>query len=608
MNIIIYILLLILILFIINEFIDNKYKKETYETLENNQYINSHCLDNNSILLLNNTLNNLSTNELQNLLKKQNITYDDIIQYNTNQKLNKQEVNDQEVNNYCLNKQEVNNYELNNHRLNKQDINKQEVNNHELNNHRLNKQEFNKQEINNIKNGIEIIMPNLNNTNIAKIAYESGKTPLEISSNINLNTEELKKVYFLISEEQKVENEFNKQDFNKQDFNKQDFNKQDFNKQDFNKQDFNKQDFNKQEINNIKNGIEIIMPNLNNTNIAKIAYESGKTPLGISSIINLNMEELQKVENEYNNIFNKSILSESILNDSILSKSILSESILSDSMLSKSILSDSILSDSILSKSILSDSILSDSILSKSILSESILSDSILSDSILSKSILSDSILNKNISSENILSDSILNKNKSSENISSENISSENISSINISSDECNFELPSKIIKNYFYLYINYNDCNTVFNINDLCKNNVCSQTSNVIINIWTNIYSIVLEIIKIEMNILIELKKKIIEKKLLVTFFFNLINKYNELIEQLLICTNIVQAYNFNNIFFCSTTKFQEKIIIEIIYLKKCVSNLKIINNLIQNYNDIIILNDIIIISDKFNNFINNL
>ena len=51
-------------------------------------------------------------------------------------------------------------------------------------------------------------------------------------------------------------------------------------------------------------------------------------------------------------------------------------------------------------------------------------------------------------------------------------------------------------------------------------------------------------------MNILIELKKKIIEKKLLVAFFLNLINKYNELIEQLLICTNIVQAYNFTNIF----------------------------------------------------------
>ena len=40
MNIIIYIFLLILILFIINELIDNKYKKETYVTLENNEYIN----------------------------------------------------------------------------------------------------------------------------------------------------------------------------------------------------------------------------------------------------------------------------------------------------------------------------------------------------------------------------------------------------------------------------------------------------------------------------------------------------------------------------------------------------------------------------------------
>ena len=171
-----------------------------------------------------------------------------------------------------------------------------------------------------------------------------------------------------------------------------------------------------------------------------------------------------------------------------------------------------------------------------------------------------------------------------------------------------NFPLPSRVIKDYFNSYINKNKCSYVYNINELCSGSECLQTSNVIINIWTNIYLKVLEIIKIEMNILIELKKKVIEKKLLVTLFLDLINRYNELIEQLLTFFTLINTISFNNIFFCNISTFKENINIEIIYLKKCVSDLKIISNSIQNYNDIIILNDIMIISNEYNNFINSI
>jgi hypothetical protein len=518
MNIIIYILLLILILFIINELIDNKYKKETYNTLENNEYINSHCLDNNSILQLNNTLNNLSTNELQNLLIKQNITYDDIIQYNINQELNKQELNKQE-----LNKQELNKQELIKQELNKQELNKQELNKQELNKQELIKQELDKQELNNYK---------LN-------SYEVNNKKL-------INQE-------LINQEL-INQELIKQELNNQELINQELIKQELNNQELNNQELIKQELNNQELNNIKNGIEIIMPNSNNTNIARIAYESGKTPLGINSNLTINMEELQKVyfliseqqkvKNEYNNVLNENILNENVFNEGRLNKNILNENVFNEGRLNKNIINESILNESI----------------------------------------LNESILNKNTLNKNVLNENILNK-------------------------DCKINFPSKIIKKYFNFYINKNDCsNIIYNINDLCSDNSCSQTSQVVINIWTDIYSKVSEIIKIEMSILIELKKKIIEKKLLVTFFLDLINKYNELIDQLLVFLNLIKTFSFNNIFFCSTSKIEENTIIEISYLKKCVSDLKIINNSIQNYNDIIILNDIMIISNKFDNFINNL